>query len=52
MRIFAVFVDEEIGDKIATKIEGLYADRYFRIDDNFFLIASDELTDSVSEKLL
>lgn len=52
MRIFAVFVDGEIGDKIANRIEELYSDRHFRIDDNFFLIASDELTDSVSEKLL
>ena len=52
MRIFAVFVDEEIGDKIASRAEELYEDRCFKIDNNFFLIASDELTDSVSEKLL
>lgn len=35
MRIFAVFVDEDIGDKINGKIEQLYADHYYRLDKTF-----------------
>ena len=52
MRIFAVFVDDEISEKVSERIESVYAERNFRIDNNFFLVASDEMTDSVSENLL
>ena len=52
MRMFAVFVDDDIGDKVANRIEKSYAGNHFRIDNNFFLVATDETTDSVSEKIL